>query len=442
MKKILIAVVLLVGGVQAQAGIADKVVRSRAGGVDVITYRTSIKDVVTITGSLPAGDAFAPSNQAALATLTGMMLDRGTLKQDKFSIARRLEDVGASVDFSVDSQTVDIRARCLSKDLPMVIALIAEQLRQPAFPPEEFERVRQQFIGAVRSSIEDSSFRVRDAFNRALFPAEHPNHPQSIEQMLQSAGVATLAQAKAFHETHYGPANLVLVFVGDISDATVRKAMTAGFGGWAGGVAPLGGPGLAPPLPPARTETVVLDAKPSVSVLLGQRTGLRYRDPDSLALRLGTAVLGSGFTGRLMSSVREREGLTYDIGASVSDDTFNDGAFAIRASFAPQLLEKGLNSARRELRAWWADGIKADELAARKQNLIGRYQVGLSTSNGLASAMLSTAQRGLDLAWLDRYPDAARALTLEQVNAAIRKYLDPDRMTLVEVGTLPAAAKP
>ena len=55
--------------------------------------------------------------------------------------------------------------------------------------------------------------------------------------------------------------------------------------------------------------------KPSVSVIIGQPTGLRYKDPDALALRVGTAVLGSGFTGRLMGTVRDKEGLTYNISA-------------------------------------------------------------------------------------------------------------------------------
>ena len=440
MKHFFLAALLLGSAISAQAGIADKVVRVREGGIDVIAYRTAIKDVVTIVGSFPAGDAFAATDAAAIPTLTGMMLDRGTLKQDKFAIAQRLESVGATISFNVDTQTVDIRARCLAKDLSLVIDLIAEQLRQPSFKAEEFEKVRQQFIGAVRGSIDNSSYRARDAFNRALFPSGHPNRPLSIDQLLQSARTATLSQVKAFHETHYGPANLILVFVGDVREPVVRQAVKRAFGGWTGGLAPLTSPATARPAAP--TQTVVLEGKPSVSILLGQTTGLRYRDPDTLALRVGTAVLGTGFTGRLMSTVRDKEGLTYGIGAGVSDDTYNDGTFGISASFAPQLLDKGLASTRRELRKWWTDGIRAEELAERKQSLVGTYQVGLSTTGGLAGVLLSTAQRGLDLTWLDRYPDAIRALTLAQVNAAIRKYLDPDKMVLVEVGTLPGNPKP
>jgi zinc protease len=430
----------------AQAGMADKVVRSRVGGVDIL-YPTPIKDVVTIVGSLPAGDAFAPEGQAAVPTLTGMMLDRGVrggvrgaAALDKYEIAKRLESVGAAISFDVGTQTLDIRAKCLAKDLPLVIELLAAQLRQPSFEAAEFERVRQQFIGAVRSSIDNSGYRARDAFNRALFPASHPNHPQSIETLLASARAASLDQVRAFHDRLYGPRGFTLVLVGAIDVPKVRKAVAAGFAGWNGGAEPLSASAVA--AGEARTEVVTLEGKPSVSILLGQPTGLRYRDPDALALRVGTAVLGQGFTGRLMSSVRDREGLTYGIGAGVSDDTYSDGAFGISATFAPQLLDKGIASTRRELQRWWQEGVTTEELAQRKQSLVGSYQVGLSSTGGIAAALLSTTQRGLELSWLDRYPQLIRDLTLAQVNGAIRRHLDPQRMTLVEAGSLGKAPPP
>src|SRR5665213_596525 len=114
------------------AQIAQHIVRSKIAGIDLIAYPTAVKDVVTIVGSLPAGDAFAQGN-AAVPTLVGMMLDHGTKTQDQFKIARQLESVGAEVNFEVGVQLVEIRARCLKKDLPLVIGLIAEQLRTPAF---------------------------------------------------------------------------------------------------------------------------------------------------------------------------------------------------------------------------------------------------------------------------------------------------------------------
>jgi zinc protease len=140
-----------------------------------------------------------------------------------------------------------------------------------------------------------------------------------------------------------------------------------------------------------------------------------------------------------MGTVRDREGLTYGIGAGVGEDSIVDGDWAVSASFAPSLLERGVASTRRVIAAWWADGVTDAELTAHKQGLIGSYGVGLSTAGGVAAAILAAVQRGYDLSWLDGYPQAIRALTRDEVNRAIRTHLDPNAMVLVEAGSIAAA---
>ena len=160
-----------------------------------------------------------------------------------------------------------------------------------------------------------------------------------------------------------------------------------------------------------REITVPLKDKPSVSMILGQATGLRYRDPEALALRVGTAILGHGFTGRLMGTVRDKEGLTYNIGAAVTEDSIADGAWDISASFAPSLLEQGRRIDAPGTRCnGGRTGITDAELSARKQGIVGGYLVGLSTTGGIANAILTAVQRGYDVSWLDRYPEAIKAL--------------------------------
>ncbi len=431
---------LLIGAVSwAHAGIAEHVIRKPVAQVDLVIYPTRIKDVVTIVGALPAGDAFAARGNAAAATLTGLMLERGTVDMDQFAIARQLDDVGASIQFGVSNETLDIRARCLSKDIPLVVRLLAQELRRPAFAPAELEKARQQFIGELQTQLSSTNARAGEAMNRAIYPVGHPSRMHSLEEFLEQAQSATLDDVRSFYAEHYGPRDLTLVFVGAVNPREVQRQVEREFKGWTGGVPVLEAAQPAPATASA-AEDIAVPGKSSVSVLLGQATRLRYRDSDTLALRVGTAILGTGFTGRLMSTVRDREGLTYGIGAGVSEDTFNDGLFAVSASFAPQLMDRGVASARRELARWWRDGVTADELARRKESIVGTYQVSLSTTGGLASALLLALQRGLGIDWVDRYPQAIRALTLEKVNAAIHVHLDPEQMILIRAGTLPEAA--
>jgi zinc protease len=433
--------IVLAGAAAATAGasVLDNSHREQVAGIDLITYHTDVKDVVVILGSLPAGDAMAGSGNISIPTLTGMMLDRGTKSLDKFAIAEQLDNVGAEISFNVGTQSLEIRAKCLKKDLPLVLGLIAADLRTPALQPQEFNKAKQQFIGALEASAQNTEARAHEAFGRAVFPQGHPNRPHTVSEYETAAKAASIDELKAFHAKYYGPAHLSLVVVGDVSASEAQAEIAKDFAGWSGGQDFIR-PGTPAVLTAAQEVAVPLADKPSVSVIIGQPTGLRYKDPDALALRVGTAILGRGFTGRLMGVVRDKEGLTYNIDAAVADDSIVDGSWDISASFAPALLAKGLTSTRRELNKWWKDGITDQELATRKQGLVGGYLVGLSTTGGLAATILTDVQRGYDVSWLDGYPKAINALTRDQVNSAIKNHLNPDVMVLVEAGSVPAAA--
>jgi zinc protease len=421
------------------AGASAHSTRTQVDGIDLITYRTDVKDVVVVLGALPAGDAMAAPGNIAIPTLTGMMLDRGTKSLDKFAIAEQLDNVGAEIAFSVGTQSLELRAKCLRKDLPLIIGLIASELRTPAFQVQEFNKARQQFVGALEASAQNTEARAQEAFGRAVFPEGHPNRPHAISDYEAAAKSATLEELKAFYARYYGPAHLSLVVVGDVSAPDVQSEIGKAFAGWTGGQDYVR-PAVPAELRAAREVSVPLADKPSVSVVLGQPTGLRYKDPDALALRVGTAILGRGFTGRLMGTVRDKEGLTYNIGAAMAEDSIVDGSWDISASFAPALLDKGIASTRRELDKWWKDGVTDQELAARKQGLVGGYLVGLATTAGLANAILTNVQRGYDVTWLDGYPAAVKALTREQVNSAIKNHINPGAMVLVEAGSVAPAA--
>jgi zinc protease len=196
------------GATVAGAAALEHSNRTRVAGIDLITYRTDVKDVVVILGALPAGDAMAAPGNIAIPTLTGMMLDRGTKSLDKFAIAEQLDDVGAEIAFSVGTQSLELRAKCLRKDLPLIVGLIASELRTPAFQVQEFNKAKQQFIGALEASAQNTEARAQEAFGRAVFPEGHPNRPHAISDYEAAAKVATLDELKAFYAKYYGPARI------------------------------------------------------------------------------------------------------------------------------------------------------------------------------------------------------------------------------------------
>lgn len=431
------------GGVAVADGgskIAPNARRSKIAGIDVIAYPTGVKDVVTLRASLPAGRALGAKGNPAIPVLTGMLLDQGTKTQDKFAIAEKLESVGAAISFRVGTDVLDISARSLKKDAPLVLGLIAEQLRTPAFSPEEFAKAKKQMAGGIKRSLESTDFRASDAFNRAVYPQGHPNRSVAPDDMLAAIESATLEEVLTFHQANYGPAGMKLVLVGDLDLPALQGEINRAFSGWSGGKEVVRAAQPAPATVAGKLD-VEMPGKTSVSVVMGQSSGLRYSDPDYQALRVATAILGSGFTGRLMANVRDKEGLTYGVGAGMGNDMFNDGDWRISATFAPGLLDKGIASTQRQLKLWYEAGATPTEISQRKSNLIGEFKVNLATTGGMAGALLGAVSRGYDVSWLDEFPARVNALSNEQVNAAIKKYLKPHAMVLVKAGTLaPAAA--
>ena len=184
------------------------------------------------------------------------------------------------------------------------------------------------------------------AFTRAVFPAGHPARKSTVEELLKGIQKATLAEVRAFHAAHYGPAagdskpearaasasrpGLRLVAVGDLDPEVLKTEVRKAFGGWK---PRSGAPAPTVQAEAARTPEVLvpMQEKASVSVILGQAGAVAASDPDALALQIATHALGSGFTSRLTGNVRDREGLTYGIGAAISENTRRPGAWALSA---------------------------------------------------------------------------------------------------------------
>ncbi len=415
----------------APTKIAEHSTREKVAGVDLVVCPTDVKDVVTIRGSIGAGESASPNR--ALAHLVAGMLERGTKKRDQFQIADLLEKVGVVLEFKVGTETVEFTARCLTPDVPLVIELIAEQLRQPAFLPEELKKLKTQLISETQQTLEDTDTQAAIAFSQSIFPPGHPGRKASVPELVKGFESAKLEDVIAFHREVYGPAPLRIVAVGDVVPAKVKAEIAKAFDGWSGGKQ------LAPPSQtpaPGGEKVVSMPDKTSVSVVIGQPISLRASDPQWLALDLANAVLGRSFTSRLMGNVRDREGLTYGIGSKIGGDTFRPGAWYVKGTFAPALLERGLESTWREIKDWQSKGVTAAEFAYRQSALAGQFAVTLETTEGLSEQLLRAMERGFDLRWLDEYPSKLRALTLDEVNSVIRAQLDPAKMTTIKAGTL------
>lgn len=419
----------------------EKFTRKEIEGIDVITAKTGAKDFLTAVASFPIGTYLNTGKNETVPSLTTQMLSRGTTKNDKFQFSQKLESLGVNINVYADTHRVNMSFKCLKKDINEVIALVSEELRYPLFDEAEFKLLKEQVIGNLKRGLTDPATQGSMALSQIIYPKGHPNYTISIEESVKSIEDATIQDLKDFHKAYFGTIEMHLVAVGDVDTKELYKALKKGFYHWNGGVK-----GIADYTDPVKGEAeikvVTIPQKPSAEMYIGQYTGIKRTDEDFMPFYIGNSILGGGFSARLMMTVRDNDGLTYNIGSSHSGHSNTGGHWFVNASFNPSLFQKGFDATMVQIKKWYKQGVTAEELAAKKSNLTGSYKVGLSTTRGLAGALLSFVERGLEPDYLYQYPKDIEAVTLEQVNSVIKKYLDLDKLIVVKSGSLDQEGNP
>jgi zinc protease len=410
-------------------------------GATLLVLENHATPTLSVRGSLRAGSYFEPRTKPGLASLVAGMLERGTKRRDKLQLASLLESVGAELDFSTDPFAVNFAARSLSKDLPLLIETLAEELREPSFPVEELEKLKQQTIAAVQEQQANTRYRGYERFTGLIFDEEHPFYVAPGERLIQSISSITVEEVRAFYEKYYGGRSLILVIAGDVDATDVSRRFESMFETFTGPESvqisvrdPLQQTG-------AHREVVLLKDKANVDILIGTVAPLRRDSEDFYAAMIANSALGqSTLSSRLGLQVRDKEGLTYGINSVFRAPSLAAGPWYVGVSVNPQNVEKAIGSALSVLRDYVSNGIREDELADEKSSAIGSFKVSLATNAGLARALWNAEFYRLGVDYIDRYPQIIQAVTVEEVNAAIRKYFRPDHLTVVVAGDYDVAA--
>ena len=415
--------------------------REKVAGIDVVSVKTSAKDFVTVAASISLGNFVNETKNPMVAALTASMLSKGTTLNDKFKFSEKLQKLGVNLNVSASTTKINIGFKCLKKDLDQVVALLAEEIRNPLFDQKEFEKLKQQFTGNVQQNLNDPGERGDIALSQAIYPKGNPNYSLSVEEDLNNIKNATLDEVKAFHKKYFGPASMHLVIVGDTDGANLNASLKKSFKNWNGGVSETLKFEDAVKTA-SKTEVITIPEKPSAELYIGQYTGLKRADADYIPFYIANYTLGAGFAGRLMQTVRDNDGLTYSISSGLGGNIQTGGYWMVNASFNPSLFQKGLDATMVQVNKWVKEGITATELENKKTNLIGSFKVGMSTTNGMARTILSFVERGLAPNYIDQYPKDIEKVTLQQVNDAIKKYIQLDKMIIIKSGSLDKDGNP
>ncbi len=421
---------------------ADRVaVRRLPGDALLAVLPNPHAPTVTVAGTLAAGLASVPDGRFTVSGLTAAMLERGTERWDRLALARELEDHGLQVGVHASAgmpSVVTFAGHGLAEQLDRLGSVLVEMLRRPTFPTDELERLRERVLGGLVREREETHALAYGALTRHLYPEGHPLHRRPVEAREREVAALTADDLAAFHAAAYGPAGLVMAVVGQVDPDRVAAMVGGLLDGWQAAPAPARGWSVDSP-EMAAEELIDVPDRPNLDVFLGHRGRLLRGDDDEPAAMLANSCLGqSTLTSRLGVAVRDREGLTYGIYSRFFGTLQMAGPWSVFLSVSPANLERAVAVCRSVLDEYVASGPAEQELADERLALAGAYRVGLATNSGVARELVGALSAGQSVELLDRYPERLLATGRDQVVAAIRRHLHPERLVLTAAGTLKA----
>lgn len=419
--------------------------RSTTAMPDIVSVPLAQGSLHALRAATPAAFALAGSFRTAppiehgghlLQQLVVALLTGGTRRRDEFAFAEALESRGASLAFEAEPERVSFSVRACTADLATVVDLLGDALRAPRFDEASFHAERQRMIADLHALAADPATQVSDALARALYAPSHPRHPADVAVAIAWLEGFTVDDVRRHHRDHFGANTLRIVAVGDVAPDVVATALDRALGDWA--PRPVRDWPASADVAPVPTQAPIrIDVPDSghFQVALGQRFGLRCRDPDYAALWLANHVLGGGFGSRLVASVREEKGLTYAIRSQLAKpDPGFDGHWQIDLSLSPEALDAGLAATRETLARFVDGGVPAAELDLRRRQALGAFQISLATVYGLSETVLLGLEQGWGADHLRSFPERLRAVDAAQLDRVLRACFVPDTAQVAIAG--------
>ena len=386
--------------------------------------------------TLHYGDSSSLSGQSEVAEAVAALLDKGSKTLTREQIEDRLDTLKTQLGISTAAGRVTLTLASRREHLPAAIALVGDLLRHPVFPTDALsERTRQTLTGIEQRRKEPNAL-AQNAVARLgnTYARGDVRYARSFEEMVDDVNAVSVDKLRAFHARFYGATNAEFAAVGEMDAPAVKAALQAALADWNSPTAFVRVP---QPLLPVKPERLLLLTPDKQNAYMLVRLGLPLTDADAdyPAFTLANHVIGSGGSSRLWKRIRETEGLSYGVGSNVQWNSIEPNSlWQMSAIYAPQNRAKVETAFQEEMARALKDGFTAQELAEAKTGVLGFRRLTRAQDASVAAGLANNLYLGRTFAIAAQVDAAIEKLTLEQVNAALRKYLAPDRFVSAFAG--------
>lgn len=402
-----------------------------SNGLDVWIVRQTELPIVSMNLVVRSGATLDPADMPGVSSTTANMLDQGTKTRSAIEIANQLQSIGASMGANAGWDSTNVSMQTLTKNLDTALDIYSDVIVDPTFPTAEFENQRRRARVALLQRKSNPTAVSDVVFNKVLYGSQPYGHPLLGDE--KSVAAMTRDDVVKFYGSNYGPANSVLIVVGDVESKTLIPKLEKSFAGWKSNAAAISNLGNEKMMAKPGIYLVDKPAAAQSSVAIGQ-VGVSRNNPDYYALQVMNSILGGGGSARLFMNLREDKGYTY---GAYSRFIYRRGAGPFSASGEIQtgstkesIVEfmKELNGIRGTI------PISAGELENNKQSLIRRFPSGFETVGQISGQLANLAVYALPDSYFNEYISKVNAVTIDDVNRVANKYLDPSKMAIVIVG--------
>lgn len=401
-----------------------------ANGLQVwVVPRAGIPRVDFVLALRGAGFGADAASEPGRAKLLAGLLTEGTARHSSRQIAETAQSLGGAVGASASNDGITVTGNALASHATGMASLLAEIVREPAFPAGEVQLAKTNALQALKASSSQPSFRATKALNQAIYGDHAYGHTQETEA---SIGAVTPEALRAEHTRRIRPDHALLVITGRITPEAALKLAREAFGSWKASGAPL--PELAAPPATMPVQHLLLERPGSVqSTLRLGRPGMAAGGADQVALRLTSTILGTGFSSRVNLNLREDKGYTY--GARAGAQSWRvGGAISGGADVRNDVTGAAMTEYIKEYRRIGSEPVPEAELAMNKRYMAGSYLVGAQLQGSVAGQLANNWLVGLPADFLGQFVPAIAKVSAADVQAMGKKYFNPDEQSWVVVG--------
>jgi zinc protease len=401
-----------------------------------------------ISGSivLRTGSLESLSGKAPIPSVTASMLMRGTDSLDRQAIEDRINELQSSL--SISGRNDGLVAASIStqrEQLDDLLAVLEDLLKRPRFDQSELDELIRQSLASIDQASDDPGAVAGRTLGQHLqtLPPDHPNFVASFDAARERLQAISRDDLIDHHASHYGLGpQATLSFVGDFDPDALRESLEARFGRWESQVAFDRIDSQSPEADPVLIERQ-LDDKANAVMLARFPFAMNDDHPDAPALALASHLIGGGFlNSRLSRRIRTEEGLSYSVSGGFSIGPIDtDASFFAFAAFAPENRGRLLDVFAEEVQKLVEVGFSEDEVAAGRTGFLRQLELRRASDPGLVTLLGNGLYLDRNIHYQTEFADAIEALTVDDINAAVRRHLDPDALSIVVAGDFEGASQ-